>query len=91
MQEQYKNKRKELSIALSEVFNELHGKLNKSASLFANEIEISKTTVLKISKGSLDPQLSTLCKIASAFGISVSEFLKLVEKKLPDNWDILDN
>ena len=57
---------------------------------FTNEIEISKTTILKIEKGQLDPQLSTFCRIASALDISPSKLLSLVEKKLPKNWDFLD-
>lgn len=91
MQEQYKKKRQELSLALSEVIGDLRKKSKKSANLFANEIEISKTTILKIEKGQLDPQLSTFCRIASALNVSPSELLKLVEKKLPKNWDFLDN
>ena len=90
MQEQYKKKRQELANALSEVVSDLRQSGKKSANLFANEIEISKTTILKLEKGLLDPQLSTFCRIASAFNISSSKLLELVEKKLPENWDFLD-
>lgn len=90
MQEQYKKKRQELSIALSEVISDLRLKNKKSANLLANEIEISKTTILKIEKALLDPQLSTFCRIASALNISPSKLLNLVEKKLPENWDFLE-
>lgn len=87
MQEQYKKKRQELSLALSEVIGDLRQKSKKSANLFANEIEISKTTILKIEKGMLDPQLSTFCRIASAFDLAPSKLLRLIEKKLPKDWD----
>lgn len=90
MQEQYRKKRQELSKALSEVVLELRKNTKKSASLFSNEIEISKTTILKMEKGLLDPQLSTFCRIASALNISPACFLGLIEKKLPKNWDFLD-
>lgn len=90
MQEQYKKKRQELSKALSEVISDFRRKSKKSANLFANEIELSKTTILKIEKASLDPQLSTFCRIASALNMSPTKLLSLVEKKLPQNWDFLD-
>lgn len=90
MQEQYKLKRKELCKALAKVVSELRKKNNKSANLFANEIELSKTTILNIEKEVLDPQLSTFCRIAGAFNISPSELLKLVERKLPENWSFLE-
>jgi len=90
MQEQYKKKRQELSKALSEVISDLRQKSKKSANLFANEIEISKTTILKMEKGFLDPQLSTFCRIASALNISPSKLLSLIEKKLPQGWNFLD-
>lgn len=90
MQEQYKKKREELSKALSEAISELRQKDKKSANLFANEIEISKTTILKIDKGQLDPQLSTFFRIASALNISPTKLVALIEKKLPQNWDFLD-
>jgi len=90
MQEQYKKKRQELASALSEIIGDLRQKSKKSANLFANEIEISKTTILKIEKGMLDPQLSTFCRIASAFGITPSKLLHLIEKKLPKDWDFLE-
>lgn len=91
MQEQYKKKRQELSLALAQVIGDLRQENKKSANLFANEIEISKTTILKIEKGLLDPQLSTFCRIASALNLSPSKLLELIEKKLPQNWDFLDN
>jgi len=90
MQEQYKKKRQELSKALSEVINDLRQNNHKSANLFANEIEISKTTILKIEKGLLDPQLSTFCRISSALNILPSELFSLIEKKLPQNWNFFD-
>ena len=90
MQQQYKKKRQELSKALSEAVYDLRQKDKKSANLFANEIELSKTTILKIEKGTLDPQLSTFCRIASALNISPTKLFALIEKKLPENWDFLD-
>ncbi|MDD3436841.1 MAG: helix-turn-helix transcriptional regulator [Candidatus Gastranaerophilales bacterium] len=90
MQEQYKKKRQELLKALSEIICDLRKNSKKSANLFANEIEISKTTILKMEKGLLDPQLSTFCRIANALNMSPSKLLELVEKKLPKNWDFLD-
>lgn len=90
MQEQYKHKRQELSLALAKAFGELRLESKKSANLFSNEIELSKTTTLKLEKAQLDPQLSTFCRLASALGILPSELLKQVEKDLPENWDFLD-
>lgn len=90
MQEQYKKKRQELATALSKAVAELRAKTKKSANLFSNEMEGSKTTILKLEKAELDPQLSTFCRIASALEMKPTELLSLVEKKLPENWDFLD-
>lgn len=91
MQEEYKNKRKELAVAISKVVNNLLKQNNKSATLFADEINISKTTILNLKKGILDPQISTIFKISFAFNIKPSKMLELIEKELPEKWDILDN
>lgn len=90
MQEQYKKKRQELALALSKAVSKLRAKTKKSANLFSNEMEGSKTTILKLEKAELDPQLSTFCRIASALEIKPTDLLLLVEKELPENWDFLD-
>lgn len=86
MQESYAEKRKNLSEALGKVILNLRQNSNLSARTVAYSIEISKTTLLLAEKGKLDPQLSTFCRIAEAFNIIPSNFLKLVEKELPKNW-----
>ena len=86
MQESYTEKRKSLSEALGRVILNLRQNSNLSVRAVAYSIEISKSTLLLAESGKLDPQLSTFCRIAEAFNIKPSNFLKLVEKELPKNW-----
>lgn len=57
---------------------------NKSLSLIANEIGISKSIWFEIEKGNRDPQLSTIWKICEGLNIHPSEFIKEMENKLGD-------
>ena len=84
-------KKKEFITALAEVIYELRKNSNRSARSIAYETEMSKTTLLLAEKGKLDPQLTTFCKIAEAFYVSPIELLKLVYKKLPDNWSFIED
>lgn len=75
---------------LGRIIKKLRQNSNLSARAVAYSIDISKTTVLLAENGSLDPQITTFCKLAEAFNIKPSELLIMIEKELPENWSFCD-
>lgn len=63
---------------------------NLSVRATAYSIDLSKTTILLAENGSLDPQITTFCKLAEAFNIKPSELLNMIENELPDDWSFSD-
>lgn len=88
MQEEKIKKNKKIYKALSAVFKELKGK--KKISEVAYESDLPRSVVHYIQQSVKDPQLTTLWRLAEGFNLRPSEFLKLIEEKLPENWTILD-
>lgn len=43
-----------------------------------------------IERGLKDPQLSTIFKLAEAFNIEPCEFVKLIQKELPEDFSFTD-
>ena len=61
-----------------------------SISRFAREYDIDRGNLSKIERGILSCRLLTAWKIAEAKGIKFSEFAKLLEKELGENFKIYD-
>ncbi|MDO5438400.1 MAG: helix-turn-helix transcriptional regulator, partial [bacterium] len=61
---------------------------NKSQFMLGAEYDIPSSVLSDLERGVKDPQLTTLFKLANAFNLSVSDFLKEVEKELPENFSI---
>ena len=74
--------------ALAEVVRDLRG--NRSQFMFASENDISISVVSMVERGLKDPQLTTLVKLAEAFDMNLSDFSKLIEEKLPDNFSLIE-
>ena len=74
--------------ALAEVVRDLRGK--RSQFMFASENDISISIVSMVERGLKDPQLTTLVKLAEAFDMNLSDFSKLIEEKLPDNFSLIE-
>ena len=74
--------------ALAEVVRDLRG--NRSQFMFASENDISISIVSMVERGLKDPQLTTLVKLAEAFDMNLSDFSKLIEEKLPDNFSLIE-
>ena len=66
-------------------------KFGKSSVLFAYENDIPKSTLTRIERGENEAQIVTLRKIAEAFGLSMAEFFKEIEKDLPSDFKIFDD
>ena len=60
----------------------------KSQYMLSAEYDIPYSVVNSIEKGIKDPQLTTLFKLANSFNLKTSEFIKELEKELPDKFSI---
>ena len=82
------DRKKIIMYALAELLKELRG--SKSQFMFASESDISTSIISNIERGLKDPQLTTVFKIAEACNISCDEFVKLLIKKLPKDFSLIE-
>jgi len=60
-------------------------KLKKSLRLFAYETDVPRSTLCRLENGQCQATIVTLKKIANGFNYTIDEFLKEIEKNIPDN------
>ena len=80
------NKRKVILKALAKTNKTLRG--TKSQRLLGDEYDIPSSVLSDIERAVKDPQLTTIFKMAGAFGLSVSEYLHEIEKNLPEKFSV---
>lgn len=66
----------------------LRGK--KAFGELSNEYDLPNSSLNYAERGMQDTQITTLWRIVSAHGVKMSEFFKLVEDQMPDNWSFHD-
>ena len=72
---------------IGEIFKELREKKeNISINQMALIYEIDKGTLSKLERGIYDCRISTAIKVCEAYDIKFSDFAKLLEKKLGENF-----
>ena len=76
--------------AVGLVIKELREKQNLSLNKFAFEYEFDKGNLSKAEHGKYSLYLITAWKLSEAYGIKFSEFAKLLEEKLGDDFKLLD-
>ena len=81
-------KRKIIFSALAKTIKRLRG--NKSQKLLGDEFDIPSSVISDIEREVKDPQLTTIFKLASAFNLSASEFMREIEKDLPEGFSVVD-
>lgn len=79
-------KKKLIYNALAKTVKRLRG--NKSQFILGAEYDIPSSVISDIERAVKDPQLTTLFKLANAFGLSISQFLFELEKELPEDFNI---
>lgn len=89
---QHKNEKTDylLKITGSIVKNSRKNLTKKSLNFFAFENDIDKGNLSRLEAGTNNPKLTTLWKIAEGLGLSLSEFVKLIEKEIPKDWELVD-
>lgn len=70
--------------AIARTVTRLRG--NKSQFILGAEYDIPSSVLSDLERALKDPQLTTLLKLANAFGLSISEFMKEFEKELPQDF-----
>lgn len=89
---QHKDKKIQyLSKKTGSLIKKLREKLTaKSLNIFALENDISRGHLSRLENGANDPKLSTLWKVAEGLNMPLSEFIRILENELPENWNISD-
>lgn len=87
----YSEERTLLLKVIGEIVKEKRLEMNKGILLFGYEYDISNSSIAMVEKGQRDVQITTLWKIANALGMSFSEFVKEIEKRLPKNFKLIED
>ncbi|MBQ8459773.1 hypothetical protein IJ541_06695 [bacterium] len=74
--------------ALGEIVLKHRKQQNKGINIFSYEYDIGNGLLSKLEKGQIDTKLTTLWKLANAFNYKCSDFVKLIEEKLPQDFDL---
>ena len=82
------NKKEMICKALAKIVKKLRGK--RSQFMLASENDISISIISTIERGLKDPQLTTIFKLAEMFNIDADEFIKLINKELPNDFSLID-
>ncbi len=85
---QLSEKKKIICLAMGKAIKKLRGK--KSLFMLGAENDISTSILSTIEKGTKDPQLTTVIKLAEAFNLSFEQLARLVEKELPKDFSLIE-
>lgn len=82
--------KKELLSALGQVVRDNRALLKKGINTFSYEYDIGNGLLSGLEKGLIDTKITTLWKLANAFGYKCSDFVRLIEARLPDDFNFYD-
>ena len=66
-------------------------RLGKGINIFSFEYDIGNGLLSKLEKGNADTKITTLWKLANAFGYKCSDFIRLIEQELPENFNFYND
>lgn len=84
-------KKQELLKIIGQLIKEKRLQKAKGILLLGYEYDVSGSSIMHLERGQRDVQVTTLWKLANAFGMSFSEFVKEVETRLPDGFKLIDD
>ncbi len=76
---------------IGDIIHEKRMATGKGLLLHAYEYDLSSNSLDFIEKGIRDPQITTLWKIVNSFGMTFEDFIKELHKRLPDNFNFIDD
>ena len=77
--------------AVGAVVKKIRKNTDKSINKFALESDIDRGNLSRLERGSINCRMFTAWKISEASGIKFSEFAKLLENELGENFKIYDD
>ena len=88
MQQDYVNKKQQILNSLAKTMKELRG--GQSRFMLCSENDISLSIISTAERALKDPQLTTIFKLAEAYGITPVEFVSKIVKNLPKDFSIIE-
>ncbi len=82
-----KRKKQEILNALGGLVYQERARLSKGINTFSYEYDIGNGLLSRLEKGNIDTKITTLWKLANAFGYKCSDFVKLIEENLPNEFN----
>ncbi len=76
--------------AVGEIFRDIRENSNLSLNKFALEYDLDKSNMSKTERGIINIYLITAWKIVEAHGLKFSEFAKMLEDKLGEDFTFID-
>ena len=83
-------RKKKLLKAVGKVIKLKRLEQNKGINKFSFEYDIGNGLLTRLERGDTDTQITTLWKLANAFGLEFSELAILIEHQLPKNFNFYD-
>ena len=81
----------QLRKVIGEIIRDIRiNKIGLSCSRLANEYGFDRGNLNRIENGLLDSKISTLWKITQALGLKFSEFAKILEEELGEDFTLID-
>lgn len=92
-EEKYSNnsKKKLLLKTIGEILYEKRTAMKKGILLFSYEYDIPNSSISRLEKGERDVQITTLWKLANAFGMTFTEFAREIETRMPEGFKLIDD
>lgn len=84
-------KKQKLLKIIGQLIKEKRLQKEKGILLLGYEYDVSGSSIMHLERGERDVQVTTLWKLANAFGMSFSEFVKEVETRLPEGFKMIDD
>lgn len=81
------NKKEILLKTIGNVVYSHRKEINKGINVFFYEYDIGNGLLSGLEKSKVDTRITTLWKIANALGYKFSDFIKIIEKELPQGFD----
>ncbi len=79
---------------LLEVFGDIvftnRSRLGKGINTFSYEYDIGNGLLSRLEKGNVDTRFSTLWKLSNAFGYKCSDFVKIIEDRLGNDFNFYE-
>lgn len=77
----------EMNMAVAQAIQELRKERRISQEKLADAIDSHQVYISEIEKGKKIPSITILNNMASVFGMTLTQFVEIIEKKLADNPD----